>query len=215
MKIIICDDFPQDVERSKQYFMSLPDGSKEISEDILLEKLVELQEASIQNINSDSENSNKRFIIVLPNIITDDFECDDLLLVYKILKNSETDENVLYKLKEKVKKQYTVHTVKINNDFRTIRIADIDYLECCQRHIIYHMGSNNIETKETLTKVYDILKDYGFYQVHYGYIVNFDKVSHFDKFNVILKNGASVPLSRWRKTDVMHAYYKYTETHYI
>ncbi len=166
MKIVIFDDFPNDVDGIKQYN-------------------------------------------------TDKLDTEGLLQLYKLLEKSGTDCDILGKLSDKIKKHSTGLTVKINTEYRTVQIADIDYVECCQRHIIYHVGSDSFETKETLSKVYDSLKDYGFYQVHYGYIVNFDKVSHFDKYDVILRDGTAVPLSRNRKVEAMNLYHEYIRTHYL
>ena len=67
---------------------------------------------------------------------------------------------------------------------------------------------------ETVGKISDVMKellDYGFCQVHQGYIVNMDKIKDFNKFELILDDGRSVTMSVRKRTEVLLEYAKFVE----
>ncbi len=142
------------------------------------------------------------------------FDCEAFSYLLKPIENEKEATDVLDRLYEKYIKHTRYHTVKINTEYRRLSIPDIRYVECCNKHIIYHMEDGICETTERLSDVYAILKDYGFYQAHQGYLVNFDKIARFVKYTIVLDDGRVLPMSMRRKAEVMLAYSKYAEVHY-
>jgi DNA-binding LytR/AlgR family response regulator len=101
--------------------------------------------------------------------------------------------------------------IKIQNKVIQLPISEILYIEYCRKHILYHTENRVIETVGRLCDVLDELMNYGFYQVHQGYIVNFAKVQDFCGYSVILNNGQSVMISVRKKSEVLLAYANYVE----
>lgn len=101
------------------------------------------------------------------------------------------------------------HCIKIKKQVIRIKISEIYFIEYCQKHVIYHTRKKDYEVIETLGSVYAALKEFGFYQIHQGYIVNLEKVDHFDGYSVILTDGRSVAVSVRKKSEVIAAYTKY------
>ncbi len=154
------------------------------------------------------------FVSAYPQYAIRAFDCEAFSYLMKPIENEPEAKAVLDRLYEKYIKFTRYHTVRINTEYRRISIPDIKYVECCNRHVIYHLENDSCETTESLSEVYAVLKEYGFYQAHQGYIVNFDKISRFSKNSVILDDGREIPLSLRRKTEMMIAYSKYAEVHY-
>ena len=154
------------------------------------------------------------FVSAYPQYAIRAFDCEAFSYLVKPVETDGESNGVLERLYEKYVKYNRYHTVRINTEYRRIPIPDIKYVECCNRHCIYHLENGRCETTEKLSDVLDILKDYGFYQAHQGYIVNFDKISHFSKNSVFHDDGKEIPLSQRRKTETMLAYSKYAEVHY-
>lgn len=90
-------------------------------------------------------------------------------------------------------------------------LSEIYYVECFKKHLFYHLKDKTIDVVGTISNAYEQLKDYGFYQVHQGYIVNFEKVKHFQDLSIILDDGRNVQISIRKKSEVLLAYTKYAE----
>ena len=103
------------------------------------------------------------------------------------------------------------HVVKRGGFPVKIAISEIYYVEYCQKHVIYHLKNQNIDTVDKLSNVYEKLSEYGFLQTHQGYIVNMDKIQCFTKNSVILQDGSKIMLSARKKQDALMKYSKYIE----
>ncbi len=236
MKIVICDDCSKDIDIAKEIILSQglfchADIKTYTSGKELLADVHRGEEFDIAFLDVDMPQINglelgmelrrlfEKIIIVFisayPEYAISAFNCEAFSYLTKPLKRSEETDDVLKRLYIKFQKNFAYLSVKINTEYRRISIPDIIYVECYKRHIIYHTEKGSCETTETLSDVYEKLKDYGFYQAHQGYIVNFDKVALFDKYTVVMSNGKVLPLSRRRKIDMMLAYSEYAEVHYL
>lgn len=85
-----------------------------------------------------------------------------------------------------------------------VRTADIDWIEACDDHIRLHVGTTAHELRQPLKELAVQLDPRRFVRIHRSAIVNLDRVRelqpHFHgSYLVILKSGASLPLSRARR----------------
>lgn len=85
-----------------------------------------------------------------------------------------------------------------------VRTADIDWIEACDDHIRLHVGTAAHELRQPLKELAARLDPRRFVRIHRSAIVNLDRVRelqpHFHgSYLVILKSGASLPLSRARR----------------
>ena len=234
MKIAICDDSLKDAKYLQELCLSI---------DILIDatinvctsanKLLQLYEAGTANydllfldvempeidgitLGKKIKKLSKETIIVFttsyPQFAIDAFECEALNYILKPC-GKEKVESVLNKALAKYTLGHQYHVVKCRNQTYRIPINDIYYIECCRKHVIYHLKDRNIETVAKLSSVYKALCDFGFYQIHQGYIVNFDKVYDFKDYTVILDDFRTVMISVRKKREVLLAYAKYAERH--
>lgn len=87
----------------------------------------------------------------------------------------------------------------------------LQFSESYYQNLIYHMKGEDIEISANLSDAYSELKDFEFYQVHQGYIVNLKKIYKIDDYMIILTNGNKVPTSVRKKTEVITRYADFME----
>lgn len=232
MRIVVCDDIPEDGrkvsellrqhDRFKDSDISLYTAAKDLLEDSTPCDIafldVDMPYMNGLELGKELRRRLENILIVFVSAYSKyairAFDCEAFSYLMKPLEQEGEAKEVLDRLYEKYVKYTKYHTVKINTEYKRISIPNIRYVECCNKHVIYHMEDGIWETTERLSEVYEVLKDYGFYQIHQGYIVNFDKIGEFVKYTVVLDDGKVLPLSARRKTDIMLAYSKYAEVHY-
>ncbi len=150
------------------------------------------------------------FTTVHPQYAIDAYDCEAFHYVLKPC----NEEKVLEILTKAIGKYHANHAsiqVKYRNLPHNLLIDDIYYIECCKKHIVYHLANETVETVDTLSNVYGKIIQYGFYQVHQGYIVNFAKVYEFKEHTIVLDNRKEVMISVRKKKDVLMAYAQYVE----
>lgn len=109
-------------------------------------------------------------------------------------------EKVLTKLINEVMSE-SMRFVLIRNKDRLDKIYfnEIKYIETCQRKTIIHTIQEKYVSNITMKVHLDRLQDYGFVQVHSGYIVNIDFIKNVLTDKIILRDGEKIALSKKRK----------------
>ncbi len=175
---------------------------------------VEMPDGNGISIGKQIRESSKKVLIIFftnyPQYAIEAYDCEAFHYLLKPCKPEKVQE-VLLRAVRKLGHMHTYHTVKIQNKILRLLISDVYYVEYCRKHVIYHTENEQYETTGKLFETYGELKEYGFYQVHQGYIVNLAHVRDFQGFTAILDNGAEVPISVRKKSDVLLAYAKYVE----
>lgn len=143
-----------------------------------------------------------------PQYMLDAFDLEAFHYILKPFDDSKIFP-ILQRAHDKYKATNKYHCIKIKTQVIRIKISEIYFIEYCQKHVIYHTSKKDYEVIETLGSVYEALKDFGFYQIHQGYIVNMEKIDHFNGYSVILTDGRSVAVSVRKKSEVIAAYTKY------
>lgn len=159
-----------------------------------------------------NENSNAFIVFVTsyPQYALEAFDCEAFHYLLKPINESKA-MHVLNSLVQKYRRKNKYHLIRIKNQTIRIQAKDIYYIEYCRRHVIYHLKNMEYETVGRFSDVYEDLKDFGFYQIHQGYIVNMDKIIGFDKYSALLKDNKSVMISVRKRAEVLMAYSKYVE----
>lgn len=152
------------------------------------------------------------FVTSYPEYAIDAYDCEAFNYLLKPI-NAEKANRILNKLLIRYIENNKFHIIKVKTEKIRIPIQDIYFIECCQKHIIYHMKNGYYDTVGNLSDTYQSLKEYGFYQIHQGYIVNLAKISRFNKYTAILIDGRTVAISVRKRTEVLTAYAKYIEVH--
>ncbi len=148
------------------------------------------------------------FVTNYPQYAIEAFDCNAFNY---LLKNAEDEKfnSVIFKAVDKYKTYHQVYNIVTKEGMVTLNVSDIYYIECCQKHLYFHMEHGTYVTKKTLSEVNDALSKHDFYQVHQGYIVNLSKVKMICGNDIYLDNGQKVMISVRKHTDVIKAYAGY------
>ena len=110
-------------------------------------------------------------------------------------------------------KRFIKHTIGFydkNISDHKIYIKDILYIEFTNRKSIIHkLDGKNVVTTCTLKYWYDKLNEYGFAYPYKAFLVNLEYISAFNKNEIILVNGETIPLSRHYKKEFDQKYNDY------
>ena len=232
MKIAICDDSVQDAEHLHGMLMS--NCGKQVHADIFVlgnELLSAIQsgvhyDALFLDIDMPTPNGLELarmikkqvpqtiliFVTSYPQYALDAFDCEAFHYLLKPVA-PEKAAKIMERLIRNYQEHSHFHIIKIRRETIRLPIKKILYVECCQRHIIYHTANAAYETVGNLKKVYHELRQYGFLQIHQGYLVNMGHIDHFDDYDVILSNTKPVPMSVRKRGEVLSAYARYIEVH--
>lgn len=231
-KLAICDDSIQDVKYLERLFSKyeekenfsvslffsgadlLRNHSKDVFDIVLLD--VTMPNNNGLEVGKALHNVSPQTIIIFvtsyPQYAIDAYDCEAFHYLLK-----PCDEEKLHQLitkaisKLKITKEY--HLIKTQKKIFKLKISDIYYIECCRKHIIYHTKNESFDTVGTLSETYDLLKEYGFFQVHQGYLVNFEKIKFFSKSDIVLDNDRTVMMSVRKKKETLIAYSQYLESY--
>ncbi len=231
MRVALCDDRKKDLELLCNLITEnseLTRGEIEffLSGDALLEAVRKEMRYDIVFLDVDMPGMNgitlgKELASISPDTVLiyatsypqyaiEAFECEALQYLLKPL--------VPEKIKRALERALSIvktknHYIAVNIHGRPIRIPirDICYVERLGNQILYHLQDRMIEVRGTLSVAYEQLKNYGFYQIHQGYIVNMEKIYDIKGYLVVLDDKREIPISVRKKTDVLIAYAKYLE----
>ena len=233
MKIAICDDCRNDLKSLRDTLAS-NDYIKENAKIYLFDsgnafiKSVEHTEYDVVFLDVDIPDTNgielglkvrslypNTLIVYVTNYSQYAIDAFDCRAFHYLLKSSDKakTEKVINNLIQNYKEKNKYHIIKIKTETKRLPIKDIYYIEYCRRHVIYHLKDKDYETIGKFGDIYEELKEFGFYQIHQGYIVNMDKIVDFDKFSVILQDDKTVMMSTRKRTEVIMAYTNYIEVH--
>ncbi len=231
MRIVICDDHKDDVKHLRSLISDHPAaGSFKIeaffSGTELAESINKKQKYDVAILDIDLPGTNGIelgkllrasnpdvhivFATNYPQYAIDAYDCEAFHYLLKPVADDKL-RTVLDRLVRKHRERNKYHVVRIKNETLRIPIREIYYIESFRKHIIYHLKDKKYETVGKLSEVMDELLEYGFCQVHQGYVVNMDKIKDFNKFELILDDGRCVTMSVRKRTEVLIEYAKFVE----
>lgn len=85
--------------------------------------------------------------------------------------------------------------VKCDSIYQKIKVSEIEYIQALQNYVVIHTLESKFMTLMPLKRIWDLLPNSGFIQVHKSYIVSITKIQALEKTRVKLTQ-ASIPLSR-------------------
>ena len=226
MRIALCDDNNKDSAELKKIL---------ISNARILEKQIEVFQSCAELINKFQENegydivfldidmpemngielglkiktiSSSTYIVFVTNYPQYAINAFDCAAFHYLLKPLELQKvnTVLDSLLNFYQKKNAVYSFKTKSGYVSVPIAELYFVECFKKHLIFHMKGKVTETPGKLSDAYAFLISHGFCQVHQGFIVNMNKISSLDKFNVYLDNDEIVPISQRKRSEVLSRY---------
>lgn len=228
MNIAICDDNPIELQKMEiackefdttahiqKYTNGAPlcNDIKSNSVDIIILDVDMPKENGIEigkKIRTFDTNVIIIFCTSFPQYAVESYDCDAF---YYLLKPCPVDklQHTLKRAYDRFNISHKSIVVKHRNIPRQIFLSEIYYVEYVRKHVIFFLKNESIEVLGKISDIYDELKNYGFCQVHQGYLVNMKYIHNFDKYFVILSRGIRVPISVRKKKEVLVTYANYLE----
>ena len=229
MKFAICDDNIKDAESLKhqcqkigfseniEYYL-FTNGNEviqNIKDSISFQLIfldIEMPESNGIDIGRKIRELDEKAVIIFvtsyPEYAIDTFDCRPFHYLVKPCNDTKLKE-VIDKAQTLYLRNHQFHIVKIGKYTRKIPISEIYYVEYIRKHVIYYTKDKSIDTVGKLENAYKDLSCFGFFRVHQAFIVNMDKIHSFEGKDVLLENGALVPVSARNRTFLRQAYAKY------
>lgn len=95
---------------------------------------------------------------------------------------------------------------------RTCNVKDVYYAEADLKNVHIWLQNNQMLIHLPFSRVEQILSVGNFIKVHRSYLVNCQYIKSIDEHSVILKDGRTIPLSKYRSEDVRKQFAEYIKS---
>ncbi len=231
MRIAICDNDPHTVERLNSILVSTSREHRGIDvytyfsgeelvgafekkgmrfDMVFLDiKMSRLDGISVAKVITGLQSSCLIFLVTAyMDYVLKGYEVRAFRYIMKPFKDEEIKKHFLYAVRELLDegKRYSVHT---KSTILTYNPDDIVFLESTQRQVILNTLTARTSFYSKLGNEEEKLKGFGFVRVHQGFLVNMAYIKTIIENNIILTNGAAIPMSKSKKKEALNCYTKY------
>ena len=113
----------------------------------------------------------------------------------------------------KIKEEEKCLCIKTECNHAVIKYSDLMYIDTMDRSIWLHTIYQKYKVRYTMKELENILKtDARFFRIHTAYIVNIQYIVSISGSEVILKNGESILISKYKKKKFMQAILEYSKS---
>lgn len=170
-----------------------------------------------KEIRKKEEKSEKRSVIVFvtgfKQYMEDAFDVNAFHYLVKPIKEEKFKE-VFERAEKEIK--YTNHhkeqyiIIKSGESRKKILFNEIQYVESCDRKVVFHMDWGAAETYARMYVLENKLGD-TFFRCHRGYLVNLEKITSYTANSISVLNGDTIMLAEKKYTDFVKAYLRYAK----
>lgn len=162
-----------------------------------------------KTIRKKDENVCIVFISAYPEYAAEGYKVHAFRYITKPFDDRELEAELLGAIRETGRVESISVTVK--NDKGTFRIksSNILFIEVRDRHSVIHTTEGEVASKEALGKFETMLNGNFFFRCHQGYLVNLRYVNCVIENSVTLHGDWVLPLSRYRKKELVSMMAKY------
>lgn len=105
----------------------------------------------------------------------------------------------LRRLNERAPRHITIRSM---DGLRNIDVNDIVFVEAVNHRVMLHTQAEAVACVQTLNRLEDQLRGYGFFRCHSAFLVNMKKVERIEG-NDLYAAGHAIPISKHRRKDFM------------
>ena len=228
MKILICDDEIQYIDKLKKYieeYMKCRSIDYEIDTecepvnilsnnsiyqlvflDIQMEKVDGISLAKVLK-----DRNSKVIIFFITSFKDYQDEAMDLR-AFRFFEKPIDPERLnsgLDKAMEYIDESYVDFYIYANNEHKRILMDEVMYVERINRQVTLVTNHGNYTTRETFEDWCDIIQNSYFYRVHKSYIVNLHYVSSYRYTELIVENKVRIPIASRRQADFHKFWFAY------
>ena len=135
----------------------------------------------------------------------------DVSALHYLMKPVDTSRlfAVLSKAAAMLGKQDDVLIVQTTDTAARVPHKDIYYIEAFAHYVQIQTKTGSLETRANIGDIAQTLGEEGFIRCHRSYIVGLRHVNHITKTDIVMDNGAKIPLSRRLYKEVNQAFIKF------
>lgn len=243
MKVIVCDDSMEDLEKIRglltkyienndkiqleaEYFMYSAELYRQIQAralgDIYILDMIMDEKTGI-DIGALIRSIGKRCAIIYITS-SDDFAFEAygvhaVRYLLKPVREEQFIEALDYATDISRTKEDTVYTVKTKEGLVSIPYSRIEYIENDSRTLSICLTDQKHIQSIFIRKSFDeeirqFVEDGSFVQVHKSFLVNLRHVERLAPGNILMKSGANIPVSKTRAADAKREYLKFVSKQY-
>lgn len=94
-------------------------------------------------------------------------------------------------------------TIHSQNSHLVLKPQNIIYVECNNKMLKIVLNDHSVFIRYQLSKLQQILIDFGFIRIHKGYLVNYRYISSVEGTDIVLESGSKLPVSKYRMKGVI------------
>lgn len=102
--------------------------------------------------------------------------------------------------------------LSLKRKIKTYYVDDIYYVEADMKNIHIWQEQSEVIEQFSFHEIKDLLEGENFIQIHRSYLVNCKYIKSIDNCLAYMKNGACLPISKYRKADVYQQWKNYLQT---
>lgn len=228
MKILICDDDQQYIDRLKTHiedFMQCRVADFEIhtsdnpqtivdSNEIYQLAFLDIQMNELDGISLAKvlKERNSKIVIFFVTSYNDyQDEAMDLRAFRFFEKPFNADRLIsgLEKAMEYIDESYIDFYIYTNNEQKKILVDDVIYVERGNRQVTLVTTQGNYTTRESFDDWCSILQNTFFYKVHKSFIVNLHYVTSYKYSEIFIQNNIRIPIASRRQADFHKFWFAY------
>ncbi len=121
-------------------------------------------------------------------------------------------------MKEFADSQVFITAASTDGENYPVNVADIYYIEATRmrdNYIVIHFCDSQLEVRGKIKEWSDRLEKYGFVVCYRGTLVNVMKIRMFNKAEIVMENGVSIPISRKYEKQLRELYVDHVVGLYI
>lgn len=243
MKIMLCDDNPQDLLRMEEmiskYKMLHPNRNIELEKfsnplglnqkisegdfaDIYILDMLMPELTGIDLGKQIRKSGNKGTIVYITS--SDDYALDTygvhaLRYLLKPVNEEKLFEALDCSFSYKRENPDSVFLMKMKGRLAQIRYSEIEYIENANRRMkVYMINGEMLESlviRNSFEKeTQEMAAENNFQQVHKSFLVNLDYIKQLTQNSILMKSGKRVPVSKARAANVKREYLLYVSSKY-
>jgi len=160
------------------------------------------------------QNDNETLLIFVTNYrqySLEGYDCDAFHYLLKPINEAQFNHVINKAIRKKLIYRAKIK-LNVNGINHVIKIQDIYYIEASQYHkITYHTDAGEYTVRGTLSDVLDKFSNFGFFQIHKAFIVNFNKATRIANKEIVFDNKKTAPISDRRLKEVELVFTEYLE----
>lgn len=228
MKILICDDEQQYIDKLKKHIeefmhcrsvnfeihtannpMSIVNGEEIYQLAFLDIQMNDLDGISLAKILKERNNKIVIFFVTSYNVYQDDAMDLRAFRFFEKPYNADRLFSGLEKAMEYIDESYIDFYIYTNNEHKKILIDDVIYVERGNRQVTLITTTGNYTTRETFDEWCEILQNSFFYKVHKSFIINLHYVTSYNYSEVFIQNNIRIPIASRRQSDFHKFWFAY------